>query len=430
MRLPNGAFKSAIDAETNAVEGAYYIWTRAELEEALDEEGLALLGPLFGFDDDPNFEEHHYTLHLESSLTESAVALEMSREELLEAMEPHLERLREVRGRREFPLVDDKVLTDWNGMMVAALARGGALLGEPAYLEAARRAADFLLTLKDDEGVQLHAWRNGAAKIRAFLDDYAYLVRALLTLDEVTDEERWLAEAVRLTEQMEARLRAPAGGYYMSPARPDLLVQVVSPADGSIPSGNGVAILNLQRLAERTGREELRDRAEAALRVFAGDLEEHPRAVTTVALATLRGSAHFQEGDSAKVEPAKRVASIGDLAREVVQVSASYAGDADGDGYRPFRVELDIREGWHVNANPASLDFLIPTKVDGEVREVRYPDGESFSFEFAPEEIVVYGGRTAIFGEALESAGELSVTYQACDDRRCLPPVVLEIKPE
>jgi uncharacterized protein YyaL (SSP411 family) len=429
MRVPNGAFKSAIDAETDAVEGAYYIWTREEFEEALDDEGMKLLGPLFGLDGEPNFEEHHYTLYLDKPLDESARELELARTELLAAMEPHLEDLRRFRGEREFPLVDDKVLTDWNGMMIAALARGGQLLKEPVYVEAAGRAAEFLLTLKGEDGVQLHAWREGKAKIPAFLDDYAFLVRALLALHDVTGADSWLTEAKRLSEQMEERLRAGSGGYYMSAARPDLLFQVVSAVDGSIPSGNGVAILNLLELAELTGRPAYRERAQAALKSFGADLEQHPRAVATVALATLRGGAFpLAEGggEVASAPPPPMSA----LAREVVEIAGRFEGEGGADGYRPFRVELEIRDGWHVNANPASLEFLIPTSVEGVVREVRYPEGESFSFEFAPEEISVYGGETVLRGEVAEAEAALEVTYQACDDRRCLPPVTREVRLE
>ncbi len=431
MRLPNGAFKSAIDAETDAVEGAYYIWTREEFRQALDEKGYELLAPLFGVDGDANFEGDHYTLYLTRSLEESARALDLEPAKLLDAMAPHLDALRKARGVREFPLVDDKVLTDWNGMMIAALARAGGRLDEPRYLEAAVRAAEFVLKMRDPDGVLLHSWHEGTAKIPAFLDDYAFLVRGLLTLHEVTGADRWLEQARALSDQLEERLAVPAGGYYTSAARPDLLLQVVSATDGAIPSGNGTAVRNLLELAERTERASYGQRAEAALLAFAGDLERFPRAVTTLALAVLeRGDAPRQAAvKSDQPESSVGIAGIGALARTVVGVSGEFAGPA-ADGWRAFRVDLAIREGWHVNANPASLDFLIPTRIEGPVRGVDYPPGESFRFEFAPEELMVYSGTTAIAGSVEVGQSELSVTYQACDDRRCLPPVTAAVQLE
>ena len=429
MRLPNGAFKSAIDAETDAVEGAYYIWTREEFRRAAGEEGYRLLAPLFGVDGEPNFEGEHYTLYLTRSIEERARELDLETVALLERMAPHLEALRAARGRREFPLVDEKVLTDWNGMMIAALARAGAVLEEPRYLTAATRAAEFVLKMRDEQGVLLHSWHEGTAKIPAFLDDYAFLVRGLLSLHEATGHARWLDLARSLSDQLEQRLAAPGGGYYTSAARPDLLLQVVSATDSAIPSGNGTAVLNLVELARRSDLPVYRQRADASLRAFADDLARHPRAVTTMALAVLeRGDVGSQQIVAAEKSPS--VGAVGTLAREVVGVSGVLRGAAGTDGWRPFRIDLEIRDGWHVNANPASLEFLIPTRVEGPVRGVSYPAGESFRFEFAPEEILVYSGKTSIAGSVEPGVSDLRVTYQACDDRRCLPPVTEVVRIE
>ncbi len=430
MTLDNGAFKSAIDAETDAVEGAYYIWTRSELEAALEPGGFELLSPIFGLDREPNFEEDHYTLYLTDSLAAHAERLGISRAALLERLEPELIRLGRVRSRRRFPLVDDKVLVDWNGMMIAALARGGERLGEPRYVEAAARAASFLLTLRDGDGIQLHAWRRGEAKIRAFLDDYAFFVRGLLALAEVTGEQSWLAEAERLSEELERRLRDPRGGYFMSAARPDLLVQVRSMTDGAIPSGNGIAVLNLVRLAELTGKVTYRLRAAAALEAFAPDLDSHPGAAPTVALAVERYRSGLTGGPRLTATGAISPGSIESLADEVVQTELT-SGDAGSDGWRDFQVALEIREGWHVNANPASFDYLVPTRIEGAVRRLVYPPAETYRFAFAKEELSVYSGRASIRGKLAPDESSLRVVYQACDDRRCLPPVTrtLAIKP-
>jgi hypothetical protein len=289
MTLPEGGFKSSLDAEVEGQEGAYYTWTRPELERVLGPDGFKLLAPTFGFDGEPNLEGGRYTLYLPKALSERAAELGISRGELSARMSPYLDKLRAARRRRHPPRVDDKALADWNGMMITALARGGKLLGEPRYLAAAQRGADFALArFRAGDGSLLHAWRLGEAKIPAFLDDYAFLIRGLLALHEATGQPRWLAEAERLAGEMESRLRDPRGGYWLTAPRPHLLFQPKTVADRAIPSGNGVAMLDLLTLAGRTGKSEYRQRAEQAARAFAGDLAQYPENVQTLALAVLK----------------------------------------------------------------------------------------------------------------------------------------------
>jgi uncharacterized protein YyaL (SSP411 family) len=425
MTLSNGAFKSAIDAETDAVEGAFYIWTEEELRRTLGQEGFDLLAPIYGFDGDPNFEQDHYTLYLTASYDEHAARLGVSRRDLLDRLEPHLAKSSRLRRQRKFPLVDDKVLTDWNGMMIAALARAGGLLGEPRYVSAAERAAEFVLNLRDNEGVQLHTWRDGKGKIRAFLDDYAYLIKGLVTLHRVTGSQRWLDEAERLSQELERRLRDPAGGYFMSEGEPDLLIQVKAASDGAIPAGNGVAILGLLELSDLTGREVYRQRARAALESFSPQLAAYPGGLTTVALAVYR---YHEPGPPEPVVVSGAAGSgLTGLAEKLVRTTLQTKGPGSGDGWRAFELALEIQEAWHINANPASLDYLIPTKIGGQLRNLSYPPGESFSFAFAPEELSVYSGSVTIGGELAPGEQTLSLTYQACDDRRCLPPVTKKV---
>ncbi|MFQ5742816.1 MAG: thioredoxin domain-containing protein [Acidobacteriota bacterium] len=428
MTLPGGGFKSAIDAETDGVEGAYYIWTKEELRSALDDEGFALLAPIFGFEGAPNFEGDHYTLYLTASLDEQARGLGISRRQLLARLQPDLDELRQVRSRRKFPLVDDKVLCDWNGMMIAAMARAGELLTEPRYLRAAEKAADFLTKeLRGSDGTLLHAWRQGEARIPAFLDDYAFLIRGLLALDEATADGRWIATAEKLAEQMQQRLADPRGGYFSSVAKPDLLLQTRTVTDGAIPSGNAVAALDLLELAHRTSKSIYRERARVALEAFSPELEQYPLAVPTLALAVYR----YQQGSAASLVAGRGpgpatpegTEEIDALARRVVHAEARVSGAALADGWRPFEVKLEIDEGWHINANPASLDYLIPTTVEGPVRKLSYPLAQSLRFAFAADELAVYTGRAGIRGEASSAVRSIRLTYQACDDSRCLPPV-------
>jgi uncharacterized protein YyaL (SSP411 family) len=366
MTLPEGPFKSAIDAETDGEEGAFYVWSSDELHAALDESSFALLAPLLGFDGEPNFEGGRHTLFLPRSLGEQSERLELDRTELLGRMAGPLARLRAVRRQRRFPRVDDKVLTDWNGMMIGAMARAGRLLDEPRYVSAAVRAARFVLArLRDDEGRLLHTWRGGVARIPAYLDDYAFFVRGLLALADATGESAWLGHAERLVAEAESRLGDPVGGYYLTEEAPDLLVRPKTIDDGAVPSGNAVMLRNLLELAERTGGEGYRRQAELGLRAFAGNLESSPASLPVLALALLEAL------DASPAGVAEPAAASGDDG--VVSAEARLAGAAAVEGWWPFEVRLRIDVGWHVNANPASMEFLIPTRVDGQVRDSESP---------------------------------------------------------
>ncbi len=428
MTLAEGGFKSAIDAETDGEEGAYYVWSAAELRAVLGEDGFGLLAPIYGFDGAPTFEGDRYVLQLTAPLAEQAQRLGTEREALLQRLAPELAKLAATRSRRERPLVDDKVLTDWNGMMIAAMARAGAILAEPRYRAAAERAADFLLANFWPEGGTLHhAWRGGEAKIEAFLDDYAFLLRGLLALDESGEDPRWLAAAERLADELERRLAAPQGGYYLAAADPQLLFQPLSATGGAIPAGNSIVALGLIELAERTGKAVYRERAERGLRVFGSALDRYPAAVPMLAAAVLRYHGET-EPRAARLPgappPAPGAEEVERLAREVVRATARAHGNAS---WQALTVELNIRPGWHVNANPASLDFLVPTTIAGPMLAVEYPPGERFRFAFSEEELSVYQGTVTVRGEVEAAAEAVRLTYQACDDQRCLPPVTEEL---
>jgi len=310
MTLPEGGFKSAIDAETDGEEGAYYVWTDAELRAVLGAEGYRFLAPILGFDAPPNLPAGRRTLSLARPLAEQAARLGISRQALLARMEPGLARLRAARRKRKLPLVDDKALADWNGMMIAAMARGGQVFAEPRYRNAAERAAGFVLSrLRGKDGVLLHSYRHGAAKIPAYLDDYAFLVRGLLTLAETTGEGRWIREAARLADEMDRRLADPRGGWYLAAAEPDLLVRTATATDDAIPAGNAVAILDDLRLARATGKAAYRARAARALRAFAPVLARSPAAAPTLALAVARYHA-----ESAETGPAPAPAAAAKVA--------------------------------------------------------------------------------------------------------------------
>ena len=422
MQLPNGAFRAAIDAETDGVEGAFYLWTDDEIEAVLDEAELALIAPIFDLGREPNFDHGRRTLYLTDSLSSRAAQLGLSLDDLEARLHPVLMRLAAKRREREFPIVDDKVLADWNGMAIGALATAGRDLRSTRYLEAATRAAAFVLSMRNDRGVQMHVWSEGRSKIPAFLDDYAFLIRGLLSLHDVTGEEQWLIEAQRLDLQLEERLAAPSGGFFSSGEDPRLLVRPITAFDGAVPSGNGVAVLNLLRLTEITRDFEYWSRARRSVEVFSQDVRRVPAAMPTMALAVMLSS----QADRV----AREGAAIEKMARDVVTARLVTGQPSDASGWLDARVLVEIRNGWHVNANPASLEYLIPTAVSGSIRELVYPAPEMLEVEFAEIPLAVYSDGVEILGELEPGTRSVKMLYQACDDRRCLPPTEVELTRE
>ena len=448
MLGPEGAFWSAIDAETDAHEGAYYVWTREELGRVLGGEDADALAPLLGFSDEPFFEGSHYVLHFPARLVDLASERKTNREELLERMEPWRRALLAARTTRKRPLTDDKILTDWNGLTIAGLATAGRVLGDPSMVVLAENAANFVLDsmwLKQGEGRQLqHAYRGGEAHIPAFLADYSYLTHGLLALAEVTKKPIWLDAARELVAEQSLRLGDAEGAFFVAAESDDVLFRSRDPFDGAVPSANGVALWNLLDLAERTDAEEYRTLAKGFLGVFASLVDKQPSAARSIAIGARRFAVSEVHGKQESAGPSLSMTTPAILggfdplaeARGVVK-SRLELGEADASGQRFFRLFLQIGDGWHINANPASLGFLIPTSVVGKgavVSGVEYPEGEPLRFDFADAELSVYEGTIELVGfvepdrESEVLLPSLELTYQACDDIRCLAPVSHELQ--
>ena len=391
-----------------------------------------------GLEGEPTFEADRYVVYVPAPYAEQARTGGLAEAELLRRLEPGRRALLAARDARERPLVDDKVLADWNGLMIGALARASALLREPRYLAAAERAAGVSAdeALRDPAaGTLLHTWRDGRASIPAYLDDYAFLVEGLLELHAATGEPRWLAEAVRLSEEQERRLAdADGGGYFSAGADEHLLVRAKTAFDGAVASGNGIAALNAVELARRTGDASHRRRAEATLGAFAAGMTEAPLAHVTLVRALERLRALPESATRTLAKPsAPEQAAAAPSAAEALEEEAYAAveiegrlGTSEDEEWKPFRIELDVKKGWHVNATPpgAGLEPVRVSGVIGGVRGVRYPAGAAW--DGGAGAVPVYTGRVVIEGEIERKGGgavSVELAYQACDEARCLPPV-------
>jgi uncharacterized protein YyaL (SSP411 family) len=271
MRAPDGGFYSSLDADSEGVEGKFYVWTVDELISALGSDADAALDWL-GASDEGNFHEAGPG----SNVLESRGA-----EPDAETRERIRARLLEVRSRRARPATDDKRITSWNALMVSALADAGAVLEREDYLAAARETADFLTErMRGSDGRLLRTFNQGRAKQRAFLEDHAYLLEALIALYEATFEERWFTAALALAGELIERFGDSGNGGFFSTAADgeQLIARRKEIEDAPIPSGAASAALGLLRLALLTGEGRYATAATGHLRLVDQFAARHPHA--------------------------------------------------------------------------------------------------------------------------------------------------------
>ena len=257
MTAPDGGFYSATDADSEGEEGKFFVWSEPELRALLGADAGRFLR-YYGVSAAGNFEGHNILNAAHPDEGEWA------------ALKGARQRLYDVRAQRIPPLRDDKILAAWNGLMISGLAVGGRVLGEPRYVTAAARAADFVLTLMRKDGRLLRSFKDGKVQHNGFLDDYAFLAAGLLDLFEADFNPRWLREALALSEAVEADFAdAASGGWFMTSGDHEKLLAREKPTyDGAEPSGNSVALLNVLRLHTFTADDRWRQIGDRALLAF------------------------------------------------------------------------------------------------------------------------------------------------------------------
>jgi len=293
---PSGGFLSAEDADSllehgkpEHREGAFYTWTKEELDRLLGAETAPLFHRVYGVEaqgNSPAGSDPHGELGGQNTLirrmsdAEAAKAVDRPEAEVAAQLAAARAKLFEIRAKRPHPHLDDKIITAWNGLMISAFARAAQVLDEPAYLQAAQRSAQFLKRELWKGGNLIRSYREGASAVKGFCDDYAFLIAGLLDLYEADFDVAWLAWALELQARQDALFGDPQGGYFsVAEGDASILLRMKEDYDGAEPSPNSIAALNLQRLAQFTGRDEFRDRALKTLAVFADQMTKSPTAV-------------------------------------------------------------------------------------------------------------------------------------------------------
>ncbi len=293
MTSPEGGFYSAEDADSEGEEGKFYVWTTEEIRETLSGEEADLVATVYNIEDEGNFLEEASRrrtganiLHMGATIPDLASELGAPEKNLRAKLDVIREKLFARREGRIHPLKDDKVLTDWNGLMIAAFAKAAQAFGDDSYARSAERAVDFIWRMRDEDGRLLHRFRDGEAAIRMHLDDYAFLVWGLLELYEATFDLQYIEKAIELNGDMVKHFWDEKGGFYSTADdSEELLVRQKEIYDGAIPSGNSVATLNMLRLARITSDPGLEEKAAGTAKAFSGIVEEHPSAHTQLMIA-------------------------------------------------------------------------------------------------------------------------------------------------
>jgi uncharacterized protein YyaL (SSP411 family) len=341
MRGPEGGFYSALDADSEGEEGRFYVWTPAQIRELLGDDAEAVI-EYYGVSEHGNFEGKNI-LHLAGGAA-GRFPLGMREKNAPDRLDAARRTLYEARAKRVWPGLDDKRLAAWNALAISALAEAGAVLGRDDYLDAARECAEFVLgEMRDGKQRLLRTYKDGEARLNAYLEDHAFLLEALLTLYESSLEARWFEEAQALAGTMMRRFGdLERGGFFStSDDHEQLIARRKEIGDHPIPSGNSSAALGLLRLGGLTGEREYERAAEGVFALFAKTATLHPESF-----------AHLLRALDFHLAPSKEVALVGDdLGELAAAVRAAFrphlvlAGGPEGSDQPPLLSQRSAVDG-------------------------------------------------------------------------------------
>ena len=353
MTAPEGGFYSAEDADSEGREGLFYVWTPAEAKKHLGAERGDLFCRFYGITPEGNFEDGLSIPHVSMTLEAFADREKIPVGNLGKILAEAREKLLQVREKRIHPLKDDKILTAWNGLMIAALAKGSGALQEPAFSSAAEKAADFILRrMRDDSGRLRRRYRLGHVAYPGYLDDYACFIWGLIELYEATFKPRYLAAAMELQRiQIELFWDDSGGGFFMTAKdAEELIARPKDLYDGAVPSGNSVAFLNLLRLARMGGNPDWEKLADRMIRGFGGAVGDYPMAYT-----------HLMSGLDFFLGPTREIVIAGNPEERTTREMITYAQRT----FLPFKILLlrpDGEAGREISGLCPFLEAMGPGK--------------------------------------------------------------------
>jgi len=285
MQAPEGGYYSSVDADSEGEEGKYYVWTPAEVQEAVREDDYAIFARRFGLDRAANFEDKWH-LHVYRTTAELADEFSLDTHEIEQAIHRASVKLLELRKQRIAPGRDDKILTAWNGLMIRGMAVAARHLDEPAWAESAERALDFTRSTLWKDGRLLATYKDGRAHLNAYLDDYVYLIDAILELLQVRWRDGDLDFAIELAEVVLQHFQDETGGFFFTSDDHEALIQRPRPNhDDATPSGNGIAARVFGRLGQLLGESRYLETAENTLKSIWSGIESMPHGHASLLVA-------------------------------------------------------------------------------------------------------------------------------------------------
>jgi uncharacterized protein YyaL (SSP411 family) len=446
MAAPRGGFYAAQDAEVDGREGVSYLWSRKEIESILGSTEAATFFQVYSLTPVPNAGVGSNDVGAESGVlrVRMPVADTLTRvgaadmASALAALAPDRARLLAVRDRRAQPARDEKIVVAWNGLAIDGLVRSAEVLRQPAYLDLAKRTAERLWkdAYNPRTGELRHEIFRGRAQVHGYLDDYALLGIAFLSLADATRETVWRDRAARLAAALLSRFFRE-GTLATTIAAADLVILPQDDGDNTMPSGTSATVELLARLQAATGKRDDANAMRLVMSSLGSTVQDHPQVWASAVVAlNLYPIPDAAEGRRRTVAPSAGILSAVPNTADHVRArgEAHSAGNHDD-----ITVTLVVDKDYHINANPASFGYLIPTRLSIDAltdTRVMYPDPIVIKPKFAPDGLKVYEGTVTI--RAIASKGTVmrgkpiagSVRVQACNDEICLPPATLPVRIE
>ena len=395
-----GGFYSASDADSGEGEGEYFVWTPKQIAAILTQAEYELVKNLYGLSEAGNFEGHNI-LAITDSIEEFALSQKISIADLFSQLDIINKKMLAQRNTRPLPFLDQKLITAWNGLVITALAQAYEEFGERKYLDAAEQAAKLIIN--NFNNGDLARIINSKEKIVASLNDYAFVLEAMIALYDQTENPKYLQVAGQIFNSIETKFAdTKHWGYYFNQIQANSIPRIKDNTDGAIYSATGAIYRSLQKLYRRTGQEKYNDAANKLFNAKSKQIVQNPAGFAYLL-------AGFADKFNQEIGPLRYVAR-GHVKLRLVKNQESY------------QLKFKIDDNWHINSNKPTSDNLIPTLVNGDVKKVNYPQAKLIKLKGQSDEMSLFLGEFEISFVPNSKAKFISVSVQACDDKSCLPP--------